>query len=580
MLRVSLTAAILSLLGCAAAHDVRPAPVAAPGGSVAPKLVVVCVFDQMCGDTLEKFAPAFGEDGFRRLLREGTRWTECHYPYAITETGPGHATIGSGRLPVRHGIVANEWFDVTKRRTVYNVEDSDAKLVGAAGEAPGLGMSPRNFEGLGLGDLWQAQGGPGGRVVSVSTKDRSAILMGGRKPTAAYWFCPPAGSFVTSTYYAPRVPGWFAEFGATRTLEALPSTWHRSVPEEIAARFDRDDAPWETGRAGMGSAFPHPLDGKESALDRWDAINTSPVSLNMVTDLVLELIDREELGQRDRTDLLFVSWSSTDYVGHWFGQDSVEALEIWAAADADLARLLTHLDRVVGPGRTLVALTSDHGVSEVPERILDRGGSGGRVHYSVDGDGYAKDDLALVESALSAKLGRRPGRTKRWSAYVTDADFFLDRRELEVQGVALADASTALRDVLRTMPFVESAWTRDELLAGVADPRAKAVALSCRADRSGDVLYVLKPGYLTGRIVATHGTPHRWDRWVPLLLAGPGIPRGRRVSEPVSPADLAPTLAARFGIPAAGAAFDGRPLPGLEPIAESAPAGAAPSGGR
>lgn len=546
----------------AAAQQPASAPASRPAR---PKLGVVVVFDQMRGDYLDRFVSYFGEGGFRKVLANGVNATQCLYPYANTETGPGHATIGSGRFPNHHGLVANDWYDRAARRTVYVSEDRSAKLLNPDGETKGLAMSPRSRFGEGLAERVEAATGGKSHTISVSIKDRAAIGMGGASDRVM-WFHPESGSFVTSTFWAAGLPPWLKDFTATHSLDVLPRRWERALPEAEYAGCDPDDAKWERGPSGMGITFPHPLDARKDPLKRWEAVITSPVGMTMLTDLAMEILEREKLGTDDVVDLLWVSYSPTDYVGHTFGPESQEVMDIYIRADRELARLRAKLVEICGEGGFALAISSDHGVCECPDRCTARGGDAGRLSFAVDGKGKPVGDLVDLEEGISLKLGKKPGRGKRWIGYIGDNDMYFDPDTLQILDVKAEEAAVALRDTVRSNPKFVAAWTREEALAGKLpkeDPIAQATMAGFHPDRSGDVLFSRRPGWLASTHVASHGTPHRYDQWVPLLFEGPGVAGGRKIEERTTPADLVPTMAAMLRIEARPE-WDGRSLVGTE----------------
>jgi hypothetical protein len=538
-------------------RDSRPAAAA----ESRPKLVVVCVFDQMRGDYLDRFDAAFGDGGFRRVKREGTHFTNCHYPYAETETGPGHASLASGRLPRHTGITSNEWFDKEQSKIVYCVEDPSVKLLGPGGPVEGTGMSAKNLLGETLSDVVRAESAGLSRVFSISHKDRSAIPMGGHRPNVALWFLPQAGSYGTSSYFAASTPEWLSTFSKSRSLEQMPRTWERALPEQAYAHLGPDSRPWERPRAGMGNVFPHPLFVRSTALEQWEAVYNAPTWMSTLTDLAFEILGRERLGRGEQTDLLWISYSATDLCGHYFGPGSHELFDAYARADRELERLLTGLDAAMGKGNYVFSLTSDHGVCEVPERELEAGRDAGRLSLGTDSQGKPAGFLAEIETAFSTRVGKQPRR--RWAKYVTASSFTFSRSELDAAGLDEDDACKALRDVLRQNPRIAAAYTQKEVERkkdDVKSPFLRAFYNSNFGARCGEVFFVLKPGWLATTTPATHGTPHPYDTFVPLLLMGPGVPKGSLDASPVTPLDLTPTLARILGI-RAPEGCDGSVLP-------------------
>jgi arylsulfatase A-like enzyme len=519
-----------------------------PAATSPPRLVVVCVVDQMREEYLDRFARGFGEGGFKRLLAQGTRYAACDYPYAGTETGPGHATIATGTLPSTHGIVSNRWFDRAVGKSVYCVSDSGASLLGPKGRVKGAGMSPRNLLVDTLGDRLR-KASDASRVFAISQKDRAAIPLGGRLATGVLWFHPPSGQFVTSTFFGSSAPAWLAAFTQAHSLPAPPRVWERLHPDSLYELCGPDETTWERCKEGLSSAFPH-------SIASWKAANYSPVALEMLTDLALEILDREKLGQQEAPDLLLLSYSATDYVGHAFGPDSHEVFDIFARLDRELARLLARLDATVGAGRYVFALTSDHGVCDVPEVAAARGKKDvGRLDLP-------SADIKTIETALGEALGKSLSKDQRWIAFVSDSDVYLDAIALRSTGIERQRAAEALRDVLSKEPWVAAAFTLADIRVGDDNPGDEMRTLiraSIDPSRSGDVYFVPRPGWIVTGDTTTHGTPHAYDRRVPLLLMGGGAVTGRVIRVPVTPADLAPTLGEWSGVERQG--FEGRILP-------------------
>ena len=322
------------------------APVGPPSGAEStaagpPKLVVLLVFDQMRGDYPSRWYDLYPEGGFRRLAGRGAWFTECHYPYANTMTGPGHATLATGCPPRKHGIVGNEWFDGARGKTVscvgagrYDmipppVVDPDVKVDKDADKKP-KSVSPEQLLSPTLADAIKKHLGKGSRVVALSLKDRSAVLPGGRSPDACYW-ADAAGRFVTSTYYRDRVHPWAAEFNkASYGDRWLGKTWDRLRADVDYEKWSGpDDVPGEGKGSMQGRTFPHPFDGgaKKSLKVYRAAVANSPMGNELLWEFAKRAIDGERLGTRETPDFLSLSFSSNDLVGHTWGPDSQEVLD-------------------------------------------------------------------------------------------------------------------------------------------------------------------------------------------------------------------------------------------------------------
>lgn len=543
---------MVALIGSGGVPATGLSQTAAPAGPepvpARPRLVVVIAVDQLRPDYLDRFRRWFGPGGFNRFLRQGARFTSARYSHAVTETCVGHAVMLTGSDPMVNGIVANEWYDPALGRGVYCAEDTAAPLVGAGGSLPPTaGRSPRLLIGATVGDLLKMESAGRSRVVTVSAKDRSAIMLGGKLADAAYWLRDTI--FVTSSYYRPDLPGWVRAFNAARPVQRyLGTQWQRVLPAAAYATVGPDDQPGEGDEAGLGRTFPHPL--KDLA-----AFEHAPFADEIVADFALRAVEAEGLGRDSVPDLLGISFSATDWVGHTFGPDSHEILDDVLRLDRVLARLFGELDRGIGPGRMLVVLTADHGVSPLPEVAagVRRGAGPRRI-------GHAVMDSA-VSRALTARFGVPPA--PGWIAWNGAPMLFLSRAALAARKIPLDEAARVARDALQAVPGVTGAVTGAELArrrdaalgAGLAGGRDGDAAHSYYPGRSGDVYYFLEPYWLqTDASTGTgHGTGWRYDQQVPLVWFGPGVRPGT-YRGPADVADLAPTLSEMLGLGAPGGA--------------------------
>ena len=478
----------------------------------APRLVVVVVLDLFREEFLTRYQDRFGPDGFRRLLRDGARFTSCAYPYALTETAPGHATIATGTTPDRHGIVSNEWYDRGLGRMVGASEDPGSPLVGA-GEGK-KGDSPLRLVGDTFADELRLATGGRARIGGVALKGRSAALSTGRAPTGTYWFDAPSGRFVTSRYYAQRLPDWVETFNGSRPADRF---------------FGRD---WSSGGqvlAHLGAAGGRPDEAY------YEALRSTPFVHDLLLEFARALLEHERLGDDSVTDFLFVGLSGFDYLGHDVGPYAETMGAMVQAADSQIAAFLRYLDGRLGRTGYWLAMTADHGVSptlkEAEERRLqprsvDREAVLDRVHQALesrfdDGAGIGVQGLAMRFWFDAADLDRRRLRAREVAAAAGEA-------ALEVDGVLgyIAPEASNLNPLTR-----------------------ESYRLSAYPGRSPDLLLVLRPFSLPQPSTpANHGTPWSYDTQVPLLLVGPPFRPGT-YRAPCSPADLAPTLATALGIP-------------------------------
>jgi predicted AlkP superfamily pyrophosphatase or phosphodiesterase len=455
-------------------------------------------------------------------------------------TGPGHAVILSGAYGNANGIICNNWYDIDRHRGVYCVADSTVSLVGVRGN----GVSPANFIGSTFGDELRLASGFRSKVISISNKDRAAILLGGKFANAAFW--EQDSLFVTSSYYAPSLPAWAAQFNDQGEFTRYFGKWWRQdLPESAFNALDRDDAPYEADEDGFGKTFPHHITGEDTTRitsSYYHALIRSPYGAKVLAEFAKAAVHGEQLGQRGVTDLLCISFSSTDYVGHAFGPHSREILEITVAIDSILSDLLRYLDNVAGPGKYVVALTSDHGVAPIPEYI--------KAHVPrADVGRISSDSVAAVERALTKTFGPPPGG-RRWVEAVADRYLYLDQSTLIQKKLDAARVARVAADVLVKVAPLTAAFTRAELQS--PSPTSLLAQYSSRSyypQRSGDILVVPKPFYFGGSepTGTTHGEPYDYSSHVPLLIMGPGIHPGAYTGES-SPADLAPTLSVLFGV--------------------------------
>ncbi len=483
-----------------------------PGG---PKLLLLIVADQFRGDYLERFAGLWN-GGLKRLRDEGAVFTDAHHRHATTHTATGYATLATGCHPRRHGVIANHWVDPVERRRVYAVGDAEH------------GVSPARLLVPTLGDRLKERSSRS-RVYAVSGKDRAAALMGGRAADAAFWY-DDKGHWTSSTYYPGAKPDWLEEFNALGLADREFGKAWEPLPvaaDELAAAGVRalDLGPLVPG-------FPHVFGGLATAPydGFYEALGDSPWLDEYLTRFAERLIVEEELGADGWTDLLALGYSALDSVGHEYGPDSPEVLDTLLRLDRTLGELLEFVDRRIGLDHVIVVLSSDHGAAPVPE--LD--GVGRRVD--------AAD--ALCFQRLNARLAERFG-DDRWLL----PGPFVNPAALTRHGVERAAVEEAAARLLEDCPPVERVWRRGEL----AEPGSEAPPLfvnTFHPGRSPDLLVDFEPYYMPTLFASTHGSAQLYDTHVPLVVLAAGVAPVRD-SRPAATVDLAPTLAALAGLPAA-----------------------------
>jgi hypothetical protein len=540
----------LALLAVAlGAFALAPRPAAQTAPPARPRLLVLVVVDQMRADYLTRLASRFNA-GFRRLLDEGAVFEQAFYPYLNTVTCAGHATIGTGALPKTHGAILNQWYDREARGLRTCTDDATVSSYTYGHAQPSRGHSAAALRVPTLGERLRQQW-PDARVVTFSMKARSALMMAGKGATAATWL--GARGWQSSTAFGPPRPE------LTKYIAAHPYTadddevWDRLLPLDTYTGADAGVG--ERPEFGWTRLFPHPLGGAPGRFhDRWEE---SPYSDAYLGRMAEAAIREFRLGQRDAVDLLGVSFSATDLVGHAFGPESHEVQDTLLRLDRTLGALLTTLDTLVGRDGYVLGLSADHGVARIPEATRAAGGTGGRVPLA--------SVRAAVEKTL-APLGQGPhvDRVEYTQIYLTPA------ARARATAATLAPAIAAVK----ALPGVGTVvWhgAIDDASNGVPAALREAVRNSYDPERSGDLSvvpaehWILVPGASPeGGDGTTHGTPHSYDQHVPLVLLGRGFPAGRYAAR-VSPADIAPTLAHTVGLVLPG--VEGRvvPLPAHTP---------------
>ncbi|MEQ1354739.1 MAG: alkaline phosphatase family protein, partial [Candidatus Acidiferrum sp.] len=505
-------------------------------------------------DYIDKFQSQW-TGGLKRLVREGAWFHDAAYPYAATETCVGHATVSTGAFPATHGMIANEWWDREQQKEITCTNDASVKNVpydsGAtaspnppATATPAPGDSAARMLVPSFAEELKFQSGSETRIVTMSLKARAAITMAGHQADSVTWWDGATGAWLTSTAY-PQAP-FEAEFAKAHPVAAdFGKTWSPLLPES-AYLYEKIAA--GTGPpAGYGNAFPHPLRGNTTSTKadpsfylQWA---TSPYAETYLAQMAEAAVDKLNLGQCGGTDFLAISFSSVDYVGHFFGPRSWEVQDELARLDRDLATFFAHLDKSVGRGKYVVAITGDHGVAPIPEDLRKTGINAGRLNV---GEVKARIEQALENLHYAKPTVADVGGADVYFTPGTYAKLKIDARAIQ-----------AVIDAIHSVPGVLQVYTADEVDGRPAteNPLLSAEAAGFFQPRSGDLLIVPKPYWIwdysppgqPSRGGTSHGTPYYYDQRVPVILMGAGIRPGKYFG-PASPADIAPTLAALCGI--------------------------------
>jgi len=539
--RATITAAFL---GIAFVLGVAPSDrAAAPKVPAAPKLVVLLVVDQMRGDYVDKFLGQWTA-GLKRLVEEGAWFRDAAYPYAATETCVGHATISTGAFPATHGMVANAWWDRQDKNMVTCTADPDphVKNIGYGGATPKGADTAWRMAVPSFAEELKFQTSGRTRIVTFSLKARAAITMAGHRANAATWF--DGGAWVTSSAYG-TLP-FVEEQAKSHPAKAdFGKTWSLALP--VSAYWYGEKSLGAVPPEGWDLMFPHLLGGKTGAggaddtfYEQWAS---SPYADTALTELAEKAVDALDLGKTAGTDFLAIGYSSVDYVGHEFGPRSREIQDILVRLDQDLGKLFAHLDRKVGRGNYVVALSADHGVAPIPEDMQGTGADAGVLHLP--------ELQERIEKALEPFSYQKPAVAQIRGSDVYFAPGVYD--QLRQDPVAFG----SVRNAVLAQPGVAAVYRAEELRDRPAtqSPAQRAMAYSYFPGRSGDLFILPKPYWLmdgtplgTRRSYGTgHGEPYNYDQHVPVLLMGFGIQPGQYF-QPITPADIAPTFAALCGI--------------------------------
>jgi predicted AlkP superfamily pyrophosphatase or phosphodiesterase len=529
----------------------------AAGSPRPPRLVLQITVDALRGDLPGRYANLFGDGGFRYLMDEGVNYTDAHYLHANTETVVGHVSLATGTVPAAHGMVANVWFDREEGRLVYNIEDPAHHLLTAGADVDQAtevdptqkvatvdGRSPAAILTSTFSDELAIHTDGAAKIFAVSVKDRGAVPLAGHVGKA-FWFSKSSARFVTSSYYDDEYPDWVEAWNERQPASAYAGTSWELLEDPSQYLFgDRDDRDYETDVLGFGRTFPHPYG---EANDRFftTRLTLGPAGDELTLDFVKALIDHEQLGQDEVPDYLAVSFSSTDYVGHVFGASSLESEDNLAHLDRTLAALFSHVDDRVGLANTLIVLSADHGQPEVPGHLHELGFQHARYF----------DTAGLDRTAAIASLKARFGIGEELIVAYDHPYVYLDHDLIRDSGLDQAEVEQAVAAELVAFDGIAAAVSSTALrTASLPDtPLMRAILHNFHPTRSGDIYVVFEPyvyiNDFDGLVVAaTHGSPWRYDTFVPVIFAGAGL-APRTIHRRIAPCDIAPTLSRLLDLP-------------------------------
>jgi len=492
-----------------------------------PKIIIGIVVDQMRYDYIDRFWNDFGNNGFKKLVNNGYFFKNTHFSYAPTYTGPGHASIFTGTTPSNHGIIANNWYDKESKIKIYCAGNGDMhticnceKNITDIDSQDGK-MSPHHMLTTTIGDEIQLFN-PESKVIGISLKDRGAILSAGHSADAAYWM-DSNGDWISSSFYMDNLPDWLIKY----------------QNENPASKFLKGN--WE-----YKNKFSHNLDSL-SLIDGFGVIKSTPYGNTILTDLAIEILKNEELGKDNITDLLAISFSSTDYIGHQYGPHSKEILDTYIRIDKDIKRLLDYIEKNIGKENAVIFLTADHGVASEPSKLMQNNipsgyfSSSEMIEKLTD---YLRDYFNWPSDIIKAK---------EYISNYSNNQLFLNH-EFIIENLG-RDKINLIQELCSEYFLqyqgVKNTYTATQLHNNQYNNSTHAkIQQGFNRKRSGDVIIELQPGWISKYYEnggTTHGSSHSYDTHVPLIFWGAWIPKGESITL-VNIKDIAPTISSMLGV--------------------------------
>ncbi|MDQ7947952.1 MAG: alkaline phosphatase family protein [Pedobacter sp.] len=505
-----------------------------PAKVARPKLIVGIVVDQMRWDYLYRYYERYGNGGFKRLVNEGFSAENTFIPYTPTLTACGHASIYTGSVPAINGIIGNNWFDPQIGRDVYCVEDKNVKTVG--NNSPEGLMSPKNLLVTTMTDELRLATNFKSKVISVSVKDRGAILPGGHTSNGSYWYDDPSGTFISSTHYMNELPAWVQQFNAQKWPDKyLAEDWNTIYPIATYTNSTADAKPYERVFKGETTAsFPHLF--KQYVGKNYSMMASMPQGNSLILEFAKSALRAEQLGQRGNTDFLAISLSSTDYVGHQFGPNSIEAEDTYLRLDKDLESFFAYLDKSIGKGNYTLFLTADHGATHVPAFSKEN---------KMPGDGLATKKFKTdMDSLLLAKF-----KLKKAIFTLINNQVIFDTEVIHAAKADYSQVKQACIDYLVKQDGILNAVDIQNInSASLPEAIKMRLTNGHNARRSGDIYYILNPGWYPSTSPGTgHGAWNPYDSHIPAVFMGWGIKPGKSNKEYYM-TDIAPTICALLHI--------------------------------
>jgi len=499
-----------------------------------PKMVVCLVVDQMRWDYLYRFYDRYGEGGFKRLLNEGFNCDQTLISYAPTITGCGHASIFTGATPAVHGIVGNDWPDFEKGYSVNCVGDENVSPVGT--ESKSGKASPRNLLTTTVGDELKIATNFRSKVIGISIKDRAAILPAGHTADAAFWFDKSSNSFITSTYYMNQLPEWVKSFNSRGVAQKyLNQGWKTLYPIDSYTQSTPDDMPYESRFANeKRPVFPHQLIDTVTGFDV--GISNTPFGNGLLLTFAKEAIDAYQLGRGGDTDLLTVSLSSPDAIGHRFGPNSIEIEDNYLRLDKDLEDFFSYLDKTIGKDQYLFFITADHGASQSPGYL-----AANKLPFGYMNEKYMLDSIQTV---IRSEYG-----IDSVVVAATNQQLYLNNKAIAERGVSKEEVADRITELLMESPGITDAFVTKKLgSATLAEPIKTMMINGFHLKRGGDIVFSVQSGWKWGSISgASHSHWNAYDAHIPLIWMGWGVRPGK-TNRLVHNTDIASTLASLLHI--------------------------------
>jgi predicted AlkP superfamily pyrophosphatase or phosphodiesterase len=513
-----------------------------------PKLVIGIVVDQMRWDYLYRYSNRYTADGFNRFISKGFSCENTMIPYTPTYTAAGHACIYTGSVPAIHGILGNNWYSRKDKKVVYCTDDKTVKTIGSSSKE-GL-MSPENLWVTTITDELRLATNFKSKVIGIAIKDRTAIIPAGHAANAAYWFDNTTGGWITSSYYMNDLPQWVKDVNAKKLPDSYMSKdWNTIYPMNTYSQSTEDNKPYENDLGKEDNTFPHET-SKISAGIKYEVFRTTPFGNTFTIDMAKAAIENEQLGQTAATDFLTISLSSTDYIGHAFGPNSVEAEDCYLRLDKDLATFFTYLDAKIGKGSYILFLTADHGAAHVPAFMKE---------HKIPA-GFASD--ADIKKSLNDEAEKKFG-VRDIITSVINYQLYLNYDAITSNKLDTKEIKQFLIQQLLSIPAISNAIDLLNIETVTLPSAIKSrIVNGYNATLSGDIQFIFKPQWFDGSAKGTtHGVWNPYDSHIPLLWYGWNIKSGKTNKE-VYMTDISATIAALLHIQMPNGCI-GKPIEGV-----------------